>query len=551
MSAVTAAPPVRRAEPVRGGSTLTGTWSLVRFILRRDRVRLLVWSLGIPLLYLGSLPEYTTMLDDAEGQAVRAALVSSPAMVAMTGPGYGTDHYTVGPALANELTLWVVIALAVMSILQVVRHTRAEEESSRSELVRAAAVGRHAAVVAALFVVVVVNAVIAVLSAAVLAANDLDVTNALGMTVGIAVAALTYGAVALVAAQVTEHSRGSTGLSMAVLGATFTVGTIGNMQEQGGSWASWLSPIGWAQQMRAFVDLRWWPAAIGVVVIVLLLLAASSLASRRDFGAGLVPDRPGRADALDSLRSPTALAWVQQRMALLWTALGLGIMWLAMGTVASQVPELTKTLQDNPVYASVLGAGDPVAGFLRIIVLYAALGAAVYGIVAMLRAKAEEDAGRAEYVLATPVTRGRWLGATLAISSAATVVVLVVGVAAGAAGAVFTGLDSPSFTDILGAGLLYLPALAVFVGFAAVVFAWAPRAATLSWVLLEWSIVVALFAGLFHIPEWAQKISPFWWVPDSLSGDVDWGHVGGLCAVAVVLLVLAFVGFRRRDVATK
>lgn len=551
MSAVTAAPPSSRAEPARGGTTLTGTWGQVRFILRRDRVRLLVWSLGIPLLYLGSLPEYTTMLEDAQGRAVRAALVSSPAMVAMTGPGYGTENYSVGPALANELTLWVVLALALMSILQVVRHTRAEEESSRSELVRAAAVGRHAAVVAALFVVVVVNAVIAALSAAVLAANDLDVTNALGMTVGIAVAALTYGAVALVAAQVTEHSRGATGLSMAVLGATFTVGTIGNMQELGGSWASWLSPIGWAQQMRAFVDLRWWPVAIGVVAIVLLLLLASSLASRRDFGAGLVPDRPGRADALDSLRSPGALAWVQQRMSLLWTALGLGIMWLAMGTVASQVPELTKTLQDNPVYASILGAGDPVAGFLRIIVLYAALGAAVFGIVGMLRAKAEEDAGRTEYVLATPVARGRWLGATLGITSAATVVVLVVGVAAGAAGAVFTGLSDPSFGTILGAGLLYLPAIAVFVGFAAVVYAWVPRASTVSWVLLEWAVVVALFAGLFHIPEWAQKISPFWWVPDSLNGDVDWAHVGGLCAVALVLLVLAFVGFRRRDIATK
>ncbi|MFE7405107.1 ABC transporter permease [Isoptericola sp. NPDC057559] len=536
---------------MRGGTTLTGTWSLVRFILRRDRVRLLVWSLAIPALYVASLAEYTTMADDPAGMQARAALVQTPAMVSMTGPGYGTDHYTVGAAVSNELVLWMVLALAVMSIMQVVRHTRAEEESSRSELVRAAAVGRHAAVVAALVVVLFVNLVVAALSSAVLIGNGLEAVDSIALSLGVAMSAMTFGAIALVAAQVTEHSRGATGLSMAALGAAFTLRTIGDMQQQHGSWVSWLSPIAWAQQMRAYVDLRWWPAALGAVAIVLLLVLASALASRRDFGAGLVPDRGGRADARASLRSPSALVWLQQRMALLWTALGLAFMWFATGTIVNQVPSMTESLADNPVYASVLGTGEVTKAFVGIILLYAALGAAAYGIVAALRAKTEEDAGRAEYALATPVSRGRWLGANLGVTSVGTVVVLVTGVVALAGGAAVAGTTDVTFWEVTGAGLLYLPALAVFVGFAAALFAWAPRASSLVWLLLEYTIVVGLFADLFHLPDWARRISPFWWVPNSMTDDVDGAHVGGLCAVAAVLLVLAFVGFRRRDVATK
>ncbi|MGH3587095.1 MAG: hypothetical protein ACRDQ0_12305, partial [Pseudonocardia sp.] len=264
----------------------------------------------------------------------------------------------------------------------------------------------------------------------------------------------------------------------------------------------------------------------------------------------LVADRPGRADALASLRSPSALVWVQQRMALLWTVLGLAFMWFATGTIVNQVSSMTASLADNPVYASVLGDGEVTKAFVGIIVLYAALGAAAYGIVAALRAKTEEDAGRAELALATPVSRGRWLGAQVAVTSAGTLVVLVTGVLALAAGAAVAGSEDVTFGEVTEAGLLYLPALAVFVGLAAALFAWAPRATSLVWLLLEYTILVALFADLFGLPDWARRISPFFWVPDPLTQDVDWAHVGGLAAVAAVLLVLAFVGFRRRDVTT-
>lgn len=546
MTAV-AAPAVALERPAFG-STLAGTGSLLRFMLRRDRMRILWWTLGITALYAGGLGEYL-LLDDPAASEARSVLVSSPAMVSMTGPGYGLDDYTPGAAVANEFVLWVVLALAVMSILQVVRHTRSEEESSRSELVRAGTVGRHAPSVAALLLVLIMNAVVALASGAVVAAQGFDVAQTFAMTLAIALGALVFGAVALVAAQAYEHGRGAIGLSFAVLGAAFLLRALGDIEGEHGSALSWFSPIAWVQQTRVFVDLRWWPLGLCVAAIVVLIVLAAFLGSRRDFGAGLVAVRTGRADAAPTLNGTVALAWVQQRGALLWTGLGLGAMWFGSGTIIREVPNMLDAVEGNPMYAALLGSGeDMVRTFLGIFGLYIGAGAAAYGIAAALRVKGEEESGRTEIVLAAPVSRLRWFASSLVVALLGTAVVQLTGALALWLGAASTGYDEVAFGEYLELGLAYLPALAVLVGLAAALYAWLPRATGVAWVMVGYVFVVGMFADLFDLPGWARKISPFWWIGSPALEDVEASHMWGLSGVAVVLFVVAFAGFRRRDV---
>jgi ABC-2 type transport system permease protein len=548
MTAATAtAPAVALGRPAFG-STLAGTGSLLWFMLRRDRMRIFWWTLGVTALYAGGLGEYL-LLDDPAASAARSVLISSPAMISMTGPGYGIGDYTPGAAVANEFILWVVLTLAVMSILQIVRHTRSEEESSRSELVRAGTVGRHAPSVAALLLVLIMNVIIAVTSGAAVAAQGFDAGQTFAMTLAIALGALVFGSVALVAAQAYEHGRGAVGLSLAALGAAFLLRALGDVQEEHGSALSWFSPIAWVQQTRVFVDLRWWPLGLCVAAILALIVLAAFLASRRDFGAGLVAVRTGRADAEPTLNGTVALAWVQQRGALLWTALGLGAMWFGSGTIIREVPNMLDAVEGNPVYAALLGSGeDMVRTFLGIFGLYIGAGAAAYGIAAALRAKGEEEAGRTEIVLAAPVSRPRWFASSLVVALLGTAVVQLTGALALWLGAASTGYDEAAFGEYLELGLAYLPALAVLVGLAAALYAWLPRATGVAWVMVGYVFVVGMFADLFDLPGWARRISPFWWVGSPALEDVEASHMWGLSGVAVVLLVIAFAGFRRRDV---
>lgn len=547
-----AAGPVDRST---GGTTLTGTWTLVRSILRRDRVRLAVWAGSVVLFYAYFTFALDTLFADPAAQQARATVMETPAGIVMGGPGYGVDHYTTGVAMANEGITWVVLALALFSILHVVRHTRAEEESNRAELVRAAPVGRHAPAVATTITLVAAQLVIATLSAlTMVGTGGLAVVDSFAMTLGSALSAMVFGAVALVLCQVTEHGRTATGLSLAVFGIAFVVRAAGDMRELGGSALSWFSPIAWAQQMRAFVDLRWWPALLSVVAIAVLLWLAAVLASHRDFGAGLLATRGGRATARASLRGPVSLAWLQQRSALLWSCLGLGLMWFASGTMLPDIDEMVGGIaQDNPTVAAIFGA-DPdqfTLGFLGVMMLYGALCCAAYAVVMGLRPKAEESAGRAEVVLALPVSRARWLGAQLLVAGVGTAVLLAVSVYAVWLGGVAVdggGPDLGVYTTVL---VGYLPAVLVYLALTAALYAWVPRATGAGWALLAYTFVIGMFGGLIEdLPDAALWVSPFHWVPTAFSEDLDVGYLLGLSAVVVLLLGAAVAGFRRRDVAS-
>ncbi|GAA1858852.1 hypothetical protein [Myceligenerans crystallogenes] len=553
MSAVVTAPRGGRTAASSSRSTLTGTGRLVRFMLRRDRLRLVIWTAVVVAVYAASFApdgEYEVLRDDAEAREKRALVLSAPVMTMLAGPGYGLDDYTMGAAVANELILWLVLTLAVMSILQVVRHTRSEEESSRAELVRAGVVGRHAPPVAAMIVVTIWNVVIAAASWAVFVGMGLPARDSFAMVAGLALAALVYAAVALVAAQAMESGGGAIGVAFAVLGGTYFVRTLGDLQERHGGALSWFSPIAWVQQTRAFVDLRWWPLAWCAVAAVVLLVVAGMLASRRDFGAGLVAVRPGRAGARPFLRGPVALAWVRQRAGMLWTAFGLGVFWLATGTILEQVPEMGEALAENPLYARMMAGteAEQIRAFAGMIGLFAATGAAAYAIVMGTQVKADEETGRAELVLARPVGRVRWLAANTLVTLLGAVFVLAVGILAMAWGAELTGLEAVGPGDFARLGVAYLPAVAVYAGLAVAVHGWAPRATGVVWAVFGWSLAVGILADVLGLPDQARALSPFWWVSDVLTEGAEWGHVAGLAGVAAVLLVLGLAGFRRRDV---
>ena len=93
-------------------------------------------------------------------------------------PLIGADADEVVATDSTSVNLFKALAAGLMSVFLVNRHTRAEEESERTDLVRSAVVGRHAPVVAALTVAAGANLAVALGVAAVtLAADELCVTH--------------------------------------------------------------------------------------------------------------------------------------------------------------------------------------------------------------------------------------------------------------------------------------------------------------------------------------------------------------------------------------
>src|SRR5699024_4657851 len=136
---------------------LAGTGQLLRLFLRLDRFRLTVWVVSLFAVVWASVDALQRTFTDEQSLQARASLGANPASIMMTGPLF-RENYNFGIVVANELSLWVLLPAAVMGVLFMVRHTRADEESGRLEMLRALPHGRLAATAASAALVTLASA---------------------------------------------------------------------------------------------------------------------------------------------------------------------------------------------------------------------------------------------------------------------------------------------------------------------------------------------------------------------------------------------------------
>jgi len=532
-----------------------GTRHLLRLILRLDRIKLPLWLIGVCFLVVITPISIRAVTDtEAEAQGVspeavltqQAVLVgNSGASVAMNGPPDALD--TFGGRYAFEIGAFTFAIIGLMNVLLIGRHTRAEEESGRAELVRAAAVGPWSSIAAVSIVAVVANLVIALVTTAVFSADGLDPGQSFLFGTALGLCGLVFAAVALIWVQVFEYGRAATGASLAVIAVAFALRAVGDVQDNG---LSYFSPIGWSQAINPFGATVLWPLMVLVAAIAVAFGGAIALVMRRDVGAGLIDQRPGPPTAPRSLLSAFGLAWRLQRTTLAWWCVGIAFMGATFGSVLSEIESFVDEMESMREVLEQMGmSGDAVReGFITFILSLVALIAAAGVIQSMLRPRGEELAGRAEPVLAGHVSRTSWLGAHLLLSLlAAPVFMVVAGLSVLAADGAITG----RMTDVGGvleAALARTPALWAVAGIGVLLYGMAKEYTLGVWVAFAVTAFVFLFGELVRLPDVALNVSPLRHVT-----HLPGGHQGMTALVVLTLIGLTtFVGgmamFTRRDV---
>ena len=529
------------------GRAMTGTRTLVRFMLRRDRVRLPAWALGFGVFvaYLATaLPTVYETEQDLQGAV---ALFADPVGRMLVGPGYGFDAPSYERFVANGYGLYFVLMAALMSILLISRHTRVEEQTGRAELIRANVVGRHASLSAALIVAVVTNVAVAGMVALAMIAVGFEAGGSLLFGAGVGAGGLAFAGLTALTVQITEYSRAASGLSGIVLGAAFVLRAGGDMAEEGGNLLSWLSPIAWPQQTAPFVLDRWWPLALPLAMAAVTAALGFALSTRRDLAASLFTIRPGRDRASSWLRSSLTLAFRLQRASIIGWGVALVVGAMAFGTF---VDALLGALEDMPeAFLELFGGGeDLVAGYLGYMGMFFALILSVFAILAVQGLRSEETSGRAEPVLATPVSRWAWLGSHLAITAVAVVVLsAAAGFGNGLGAAIVTG-DGHHIGDLTAAQLNQAPAVLVVLGLAGLLYGLVPKALGAAWVLVAYGLVVGTFGPLLGIADAAFDLSPFEHVARMPLEAFELTPALALTAIALLVAAIALVTFRRRGI---
>lgn len=529
---------------------LLGTPALARIALRRDRLVLPLTVLAIVLSVVATATSIADLYPTAASRASFGADIESNAgLRALYGRAFDTS--TTGGLVAWRMTAFGAVIVGLMSLLLVIRHTRAEEETGRLELVGAGVVGRAGPLAAALIVVCLADLALGLLLALGLVAEGEPAAGSLALGLAIASAGWVSAAVAAIAAQLTESARLARGLAAGVLGAGFMLRAVGDAADANGPrWLTWASPIGWAEQVRPFAGERWWPIALALLATLLLAAVAFALRARRDLGAGLLPQRPGPAHAATGLRSPLALAWRLQRGALLGWTIGFALAGAAFCGIAESVASLVddnKQLAD--IFAELGGQQAVVDSYLASMIGFFGIVAAAYAVQAALRLRGEEAAQRVEPLLATGASRVRWALGHTAIALAGTVVVLL---ATGLAGGVAYGLAVGDLGGQLGrlveAALAQVPAAWIAAAIAVALFGLLPRRTTAAWAAVVLFLLIGQLGPLLQLGDWAMDLSPFTHVPKLPGGQLTAGPLLALAAVAAALVAAGLAGFRRRDV---
>lgn len=524
---------------------MTGTATLIRLIVRRDRVRLPVWILGVAVLVWSSAVAVEGLYpSQADLDEAAAPLYDNAAVIALQGPTYAID--TLGGQIVFQLGAFGHIVMALMGMFLVGRHTRGDEEEGRTELLRATVVGRDAPVTAALVVAAAAFALLGLLIALSVLSTGVAVSGSFLYGAAMAGFGLLFACVTAVTVQISSHNRAALGMAGAVLGASYLIRAIGDI---GSGTLSWLSPMGWAQRARPFAGDDWWTLGLLAAGCIALVGATFVLLDRRDLGSGLVSPRPGPARAAPALTTPVGLAVRLQRPALAGWLAGLVLAGVAYGSVGNDVADLVGDSQSIEDIIARAG-GDLTDSFFQSSLLTLALLGGGYAISSALRLRSEEAGGRLEPLLATAVSRRRWAASHTALALVGSaVVMLAVGLAIGITFAV-VARDGGQVARLTGAALAFVPALWVLVGVAVALFGLAPRAVGAAWGALVLCLVIGLFGEVFDLPTWVRDVSPFQHVPRMPVEGFSPVPAVVLTSVAAALLVVGFVGFRRRDAGT-
>ena len=557
---------------------------LAKFMIRQERVNSTVWILSMVLFNFAILLLMGLLLmPEAADRLEFMAMLENPALLAMVGPLYSMDVTTMGALYTMMMFVFVAIAVGIMNIFLIVRHTRADEEAGRYEVLRSLPCGRLANVNAAMLTALIVNTVMAVLFAITMWIGMAMVNDPMGfgaallwgITLGIV--GLAFAAVAALFSQLSSNSRGASGYSFFVLGLFYFLRAGADMDRDRMDFLAYFSPLGLASRTWVYVNNIWWPILIILGMAAIFTALAYWMCSIRDIDQGLIPARPGSATGGWLLKSPLGLNVRLMRASIIVWVIVLFVVGFSYSTVLEDIDSF---VAGNEMYRQMLlaptGLLDQIdidqmstadiaaqmnavlnmAGF-NIVQMFAnmigfmmAFMSLVPVLLFVLKARAEERAIRAEIIFATPASRTRYLLGFVIISFVSAALMQVAH-AVGLYTIVPSVLANPAdlpLSFLLQSALLYVPALWVMSGLAVLLIGLFPKKAGWIWAYYGFSLFAMMYGRMIPEIDWVANLTPFGWVPQLPVDDISWPVIVVMSVIGIGFAAAGMFFYSKRDI---
>ncbi len=527
---------------------------LTRFYLRRDRLRILCWLIGLAGLMAGAAAKFDTLYGTDKALATISETLKTPAMISLLGPF--TAHPPYSPALiyATEMMVFMGLFTAMMNIYFAVRNTRAEEDTGVTELVRAHAIGRQSQLLAAGLELICINLLIGVVEALGLQVAGMSGANTAGnwlFGIGLAFFGIMFGAFSLLVAQLVSSSRSATMGSYLVLGVLFIARMATDVQNPD---STWFTVFGWIEKLDIYRANNWWPVALMGITTLITAGIAFLINRQRDVGAGVLPQRNGRKHASVFLAGPFSLIARLERTSIIVWLISLPLLGASYGSIFGTAGDLMKT---NPAMAQLIGSDAANKAGQAIVLSFAAklsiifvLVATVPALITLLKINTDEKKGYLEQLHARGVSRLHLFFSYTITALLTATIAFFLGIY-GMAAAGNQAMKQPiQMTRYLRAFIGYWPALLVVMGIALIIIAFLPRLQNIVWILPIYGLFSLYLGPLVDLPDWAANFTPYGWINNVPVSTIDWQTALWMTVAGGILILIAYFGYKRRDLIT-
>lgn len=382
--------------------------------------------------------------------------------------------------------------------------------------------------------------------------DEIPLAAGIGFAAWVGLMGLVSGAVAFALAPIV--GRGSAaGIAGGVLLGMFVLGGYAP-HVPAFEWIAKVSWFHWTYDHVPLAGLFDWPS-LGLVAVVTVILYAVGVEvfARRDLGVMTGVPMPGLPKATLGLRGPVGRSFGDQLPGALAWGVGIGVFGFMLAAVSRTFADQLAT--DFPTFAELLSTIFPgmdltsSGWFLQLI--FVEMGLIVMGFAAATfvgRWASDEESGRLETVLSSPVTRLRWavaggVGAILAVVVTTAVFALGIGL-----GSVFAG--SEAVTPMAGSmALAFYAAAMVGIGVAIGGLWRTSLAAELVAAIVIATFLVGLLAPALGLPDWVAQLSLTTHLGQPMIGRWDLVGIAACAVIAVGGIALGALGVSRRDIA--
>lgn len=517
---------------------------VLRFQLQRDWKKIFLYLFLMTGFLVSLIPVFRGILDSSSSIEAIVETMKNPAMIAMLGPVYETGAFTTASMYGSYMLVFTAIMTGIWNIYYVSLNTKKEEEKGIAELIFASPIGKHSPLTATLTIAGITNLSLALCILLGFGFMEMPLRGNLVFALATCGFGFFMACATALFSQIATTYRTVQFLSYITLMGMYFLRAIGDVMLEELSLAV---PLGLILRTENYVNDNLWPIGILLVEVLILLGLTYALAHQRELYGGILQEPKGRKTLSPLVIGVgTFLLKIYKTPLLIWFF----VVFSFSTMYASIFGELETYIDSSELMQQMILVNPEFSvteQFVSLLMVVMALISTIPLLGIVHRILHEEDETYSALVLATPLSRMRYLGSFILQAILFSILLQITT----AISFWFIGnmvVDFlPSLQTFITAAFAYLPAMWVMVGISVLLVGSFPTKEWLNYFYLGWAAFAIYFGRMLDFPKWTAKLTPFGWVSQYPVEELEKLPLIILFILSVVLIGIGMMGYRKRD----